>query len=210
VYTSSFLALPPAGAREPLMANDYQRTKVLALAVAREAAARSVPIITTFPGVLYGPGVSTEGNLVGRLVNDHLDGRLPGIIGGRRIWSYAYVDDVAEAHAAAVERGEPGGEYQLGGENTPQIRLFEILRTAAGTRLPRRIPCTLADLAGRFEERRARATGRLPLLTRGAVAIFRHDWPLDSERSIRDLGFTVRPLAEGVQRVLADLRPGRA
>ena len=33
VYTSSFLARPPAGSDRPMMANDYQRTKVLADAV---------------------------------------------------------------------------------------------------------------------------------------------------------------------------------
>src|SRR5262245_368609 len=39
VYTSSFLALPPAGSPQPLTANHYQRTKVAARDVARRAAA---------------------------------------------------------------------------------------------------------------------------------------------------------------------------
>ena len=37
VYTSSFLALPPTGTRAAMQANDYQRTKVIADRVAREA-----------------------------------------------------------------------------------------------------------------------------------------------------------------------------
>src|SRR4029077_5228826 len=36
LYTSSFVALPPRGRTEPLVANDYQRTKVAADRVADE------------------------------------------------------------------------------------------------------------------------------------------------------------------------------
>src|SRR5204863_3785711 len=95
VYTSSFLALPPAGSPRPLTANHYQRTKVVARDVARRAAADGLPVVTLYPGVLYGPGPPTEGNLVGRLMRDHLAGKLPGVIGIEHVWSYAFVDDVA-------------------------------------------------------------------------------------------------------------------
>ena len=86
VYTSSFLALPPAGHDRPIEANDYQRTKVAALRVARAAVGIGTPIVTLAPGVIYGPGSSTDGNLVGRMVQDHLRRRLPGVIGGDRQW----------------------------------------------------------------------------------------------------------------------------
>jgi farnesol dehydrogenase len=202
LYTSSFLALPPAGHRVPIAANDYQRTKVAGLELARAAAARGLPIVSMLPGVIYGPGAATEGNLVGRLVNDHLEGRLPGVIGADRQWSFAYVEDVAAAHVAALTRGEPGREYALGGENVPQMRLFEILRRIRGTSLPRRIPFGIATALAYFEEARSALVGRPPLLTRGAVEIFRHDWPLDSRPSVEDLGYRVTPLERGVQTLL--------
>ena len=34
-----------------------------------------------YPGVIYGPGEMTEGNIVVRMIADHLQGRMPGIIG---------------------------------------------------------------------------------------------------------------------------------
>jgi farnesol dehydrogenase len=202
VYTSSFLAVPPAGGQTSLAANDYQRTKVAGLDLARAAAASGVPIVSLLPGVIYGPGTSTEGNLVGRLVRDHLEGRLPGIIGADRQWSFAYVDDVAAAHVAALTRGEPGREYAVGGENAPQMRLFEVLRGLRGTSLPRRIPFAVAATLAYLDETRARLSGRPPLLTRGAVEIFRHDWPLDSRYSVEDLGYRITPLERGVQALL--------
>lgn len=202
VYTSSFLALPPAGAVRALEANDYQRTKVRGREIARAAAARGLPVVTMVPGVVYGPGTASEGNLVSRLVADHLAGRLPGIVGGGRVWSCAHVEDVAEAHVAALERGRPGVEYLLGGENAPQVRIFEIVRDVTGARLPPRIPYTVAMAAAAVEELRTRLTGRPPRVTRGAVEIFRHDWPLDSARSVTELSYRITPLAAGIRGLL--------
>jgi len=208
IYTSSFLALPPAGERTPLVANDYQRTKVAALGLARDAAQRGVPIVSLFPGVVYGPGTLTEGNLVGRLVSDHLRGRLPGLIGAARPWSFAYIDDVAAAHVAALTRADPGSEHVIGGENAPQLRLFEMVRERTGARLPRRIPFGVANVLAMVEELRARVTGRPPLLTRGVVDIFRHDWSLDSRLARLALGYPETSLEDGLARTLAALAGG--
>jgi len=207
VYTSSFLAWPPAGRPAPIEANDYQRTKVRALAAARAAARRGAPIVTLVPGVIYGPGQATEGNLVGGLLADHLAGRLPGTVGAARVWSFSYVDDVAAAHVAALERGAPGREYAVGGENAPQARMFEALRARTGRPLPRRLPYALASAAGALDELRAAAFGRPPRVTRGAVRIFRYDWPLDSADAVRDLGYHLTPLDQGLGRTLDALVP---
>jgi nucleoside-diphosphate-sugar epimerase len=204
VYTSSFLARPPAGTVAPLSANAYQRTKAKALAIARAATAGGQPVVTLVPGVIYGPGAATEGNLIGRLVADHRAGRLPGIVGANRCWSYAYVDDVADAHVNAVSRRLSQSEYALGGVNAPQMRIFEILRELTGTRLPRRIPFAVASAFGWIEEQRAGLTGRPPLITRGAVEIFRHDWRLDSSRSIDELSYRILPLEMGLKAMLSD------
>lgn len=205
VYTSSFLALPPAGLASPIVANDYQRTKVAARALAARAVADGAPVSCVHPGVVYGPGVASEGNLVGRLVRDHLRGRLPGLVGADRTWSFSFVDDVAAGHVAALERGQPGAHYGLGGENAPQMRAFEIVRARTGRRLPRRLPYALAIAAGAIEEGRARLTGATPLITRGAVEIFRHDWPVDSAAAAAALGYRATPLEEGVARLLEAL-----
>jgi dihydroflavonol-4-reductase len=202
VYVSSFMALPPVGERRPIEANDYQRTKVRALEVARAAAAGGAPIVITFPGVVYGPGAATEGNLVGRLVRDHLQGTLPGIVGGGRQWSFAYVDDVARSHVAAVERPDVRGEFVLGGENAPQRRLFEVVRQRTGRPAPRQIPWPLAATAAAGCELASKWTKHPPLLTRGAVKIFRYDWSLNSARSVAELSHRIRPLDDGISAVL--------
>ena len=206
LYTSSFLALAPRGRTEPLIANDYQRTKADADRVADRAVRDGSPLIRVYPGVVYGPGSFTEGNLIGRLIADHLQGKLPGLVGPEQPWSYAYVNDVAAGHCAALERGRIGGRYALGGENAPQQRVFEIVQQLTGRKPPMRIPFPIADLMGAVEELRVTLFGGTPLVTRGAVEIFRHDWSLDSSEAIRELGYTTTSLVDGVTQTVASIR----
>ncbi len=215
IYTSSFLALPPSGASAPGRWNDYQRTKVLADELASRAVADGAPVVRIYPGVIFGPGALTDGNLIGTMVSDHLRGKLPGIVGADCIWSYAWLDDVARGHVAALERGRPGGRYRLGGENHPQMRVFELVRELTGRALPRRLPAWLAVGVGAIEEFRAGLIGRPPLLTAGTVKILTQDWTMDSSVAVDELGYSVTPLEDGIARVVADAvraddaQPGR-
>lgn len=203
VYTSSFLARPPADSQVALSANDYQRTKVRAREVAHAAIAEGLPLVSLVPGVIYGPGAVTEGNLIGRMVADHLAGRLPGLVGAHRCWSYAYVNDVADAHVSALAPGVLAGEYLLGGENAQQMRVFEIVRDETGSALPRRIPFALASAMGWVEEMRASMTGRPPAITRGVVEILRHDWSINSAGSVQKLNYHITPLETGIRALLS-------
>ncbi len=186
-------------------ANDYARTKILADRAADAAVKAGAPLVRVYPGVVYGPGAFTEGNLVGRLIADHLRRKLPGLVGPERPWSYSFVEDVAKGHCAALERGVAGGRYVIGGENAPQRRVFEIVREVTGRALPARIPFPVAAALGALEELRVNLFGGTPLITRGAVEIFRHDWSLDSSEAVRTLGYTMTPLADGIRRTLASI-----
>ena len=203
VYTSSFLAIPPAGSASLPAGNDYQRTKAIAERVAAEAHTSGVPIVRLYPGVIYGPGLMSDGNLVGRQIADHLKGRLPGLIGADRIWSFAWVDSVAAAHVAALEHPSPAPTYQVGGPNEPQQRPFEILRALKGTRLPARLPWWAGHAAAIVDPARTALLGTPRQITHETVTIFRHDWPLDSSAAARDLGYTYPTLDDGIATLLA-------
>src|SRR5207244_10229609 len=113
--------------------NDYERTKAGADVLAREAAAAGRDVVLLYPGVVYGPGDRTEGNIVVNMIADHLRGAFPGVIGpGDRLWSYAFVDDVAAGHVDALEKGRAGERYLLAGANGAMNGFFRLLGEAAG------------------------------------------------------------------------------
>jgi nucleoside-diphosphate-sugar epimerase len=118
------------------------------------------------------------------------------------------VDDVAAGHAAAVESGASGSRHLLGGENAPPRLVFDIVEQLTGRRPPRSIPAGVGRLLGAIEELRVNLFGGSPLVTRGTVEILRHDWSLDSSAAVRDLGYTITPLVEGVKRTVASLTAG--
>ncbi|MBI3847386.1 MAG: SDR family oxidoreductase [Planctomycetes bacterium] len=214
VYTSSFMAIGrtdrlPTGVADETVEheadhfhNAYERTKAEALRVASRAAAGGLPIVVTVPGVIYGPGEITEGNIVVRMLRDLLRHRLPGIPGdGSRQWSFAYVDDVVRGHLLAMEKGRVGERYVLGGENVTMNRFFEVIGEVTGRKpLRRHLPFGFMKAVATIEEGRARLGLGYPMLTRGFVEIQKHDWAYDSSKAVRDLGYTMTPLREGLRR----------
>jgi NAD+-dependent farnesol dehydrogenase len=217
VYTSSFLALGPSAdvnANESLRrtgspANAYEETKARALDWLRDEGARRYPVVVTFPGVMYGPGPKTEGNLVGGMIDQYLAGKFPGLLGsGEQRWSFAFIGNVVNAHLSALEKGKVGEEYVLGGDNRSLHDFFRVLSDFTHVRHPiRHLPFWLGKIVGATEVLRARAFGHSPRLTPGVVEIFKHDWVYSSAKAIRDLGYGVSPLEEGLMMTLRESHP---
>jgi farnesol dehydrogenase len=217
IYTSSFIALGPsanADANEGLLhagpySDAYEESKALALAWLRDEGRRRVPVIITFPGVIYGPGPKTEGNLVGGMIDQYLEGKFPGLLGsGEQRWSFAFMPNVVNAHLAALTRGKPGEEYLLGGDNRSLNDFFHLLADFTHVRRPvRHLSFSVGKIVGALEVVRARAFGHTPQLTPGVVEVFKHDWVYSSAKAIRDLDYWVAPLEEGLLKTLEERTP---
>jgi farnesol dehydrogenase len=220
VYVSSFIALGPteraaggvldetADVSDRPWINDYERTKALADRRAREAIAQGAPLTVVYPGVIYGPGEMTEGNIVVRHVLDLVHKRLPALIGSpARRWNYVYVEDVARGVGLALERGAPGGRYVLGGENVTLGDFYGLVERLTGVPVPRRrMPDGLAKAAGAMQKAWARLRGTTPQLTPDLVEIYRHDWAYSSARAESELGYRGRSLEEGLAATLSWLQ----
>jgi NAD+-dependent farnesol dehydrogenase len=221
VYTSSFIALGPTDGSvgdedwEPpgrTYYNEYERTKAAADRLARQEARQGAPLIILYPGVVYGPGPLTAGNLVGKTVSDFLSRSLPGLLGkGDRRFCYALASDVVEGHLRAMRHGKDGDRFILGGENRTMQELFawlEKLTSVPGPR--RRVPYAVAELVGRVQRWRARLTGIQPEITDEVVRIYRHEWAYSSQRAEQALGYTVTPFARGLEETVNFLRQGKS
>lgn len=212
VYTSSFIALGPSAdtnAGEGLRhhgpySNEYEETKAQALAWLRDEGFRRYPVLAMMPGVIYGPGPATEGNLIGGMIDQYLAGKFPGLLGsGGQRWSFSYNADVVAAHLSALEKGNPGEEYVLGGDNRSLNEFFRVLAEISGVRRSvRHLPFVAGKMVGAVELARAMLFGHRPELTPGVVEIFKHDWIYSSTKAVRDLGYRVTPLEEGLKKTL--------
>lgn len=217
IYTSTIIALGPtdgevrdetAERTDFRFHTEYERSKWIALRLIQEKSAAGLPIVRVFPGVVYGPGEATEGNLLGRSLERYLAGRLRARLGrGDRRICYAYAEDVAAGHLLALEKGRPGAGYILGGENATGDQFFGMLRELTGVAPPQlAIPYWVAEAAGRALRVGAYLTGIPPLLTDGVAATFRHEWAYSSARAVRELGYRITPLREGLRLTVEAMR----
>jgi farnesol dehydrogenase len=216
VYTSSFIALGPSGGRVAdesnrhpgPFRNDYERTKKLGLDVARQYFERGLGLKIVFPGVIFGPGALTEGNLVAGIIRDYLRRRFPLLGDGAGRWCYAFVEDVVRGHLLASARGRDGGQYILGGENLSMVELLGLLERLTGVRpLKLRVPFWAGAAVGWLNEKAA-WLGAPVKLTPGEVQIFRQDWAFSSERARGELGYETTPLEEALARTVEWVRQG--
>jgi len=217
LYVSSFIALGPtdgrtldesAEPRDRAWINDYERTKTLSDRAARKAIAEGAPLSVVYPGVIYGPGEMTEGNIVVRHILDLVHGRLPGLIGRpERRWNYVYVDDVARGAALALEKNPPGGRYVLGGENVTLRDFYGLVGKTTGAKIPTlRFPDAIAKAAGAAQKAWAQLRGTTPQLTPDLVEIYKHDWAYDSSKAEKEIGYRWRPFSEGLASTVAWLK----
>lgn len=212
LYVSSFMALGPteagpqgeldesAPADERRWINDYERTKTLADRRARQAIAEGVPVTVLYPGVIYGPGELTEGNIVVRHVLDLIQRKLPALLGKpERRWNYVHVEDVVAGTAAALAGETAGKRYVLGGENVSQGEFYRLIGELTGVKMPTlRMPDGLAKAAGAMQKLWAQMRGSVPALTPDLVEVYRHDWAYRSAAAEQDLGYRPRTLRAGM------------
>ncbi|TVU48156.1 hypothetical protein EJB05_07782, partial [Eragrostis curvula] len=217
IYTSSFFAIGPTDGyvadetqihQGNTFCTEYEKSKFLADRIALQAAAEGVPITIVYPGVLYGPGRLTTGNLVSRILIERFNGRLPGYIGdGYDRESFCHVDDVVSGHIAAMEKGRVGERYLLTGQNMSFVQIFNMAANITNTKAPNfNVPLWLIEIYGWISVFVSRITGKLPLISYPTVHVLRHQWAYSCDKAKRELGYNPRDLTEGLAEVLLWLK----
>lgn len=175
---------------------DYDRTKHIAhYEVAIPLIERGAPIIIVMPGAVYGPG---DASLVGQFMKLYYRGLFPVVLGPELTLTYAHVDDIAEGHILAADKGRIGESYFLTG---PALRLGGAMRMWAqitGRRPP------LAEIPARWIKPLAPivdiASALLPLpevFSRDAMMILEASYQASSDKARNELGWEPRPVMEG-------------
>ncbi len=208
VYTSSVATLginrdrSPADETTPVTLGDmvghYKRSKFLAEQAVRELAGeQGLPIVTVNPSTPIGPR-DIKPTPTGRIIVDALRGKMPAYVDtGLNV---AHVDDVAQGHLLAFDRGEPGERYILGGENLPLKTILEIICDYADLKPPRvRLPHNAVYPFAWLAEQWARMSGKQPFATVDSVRMSKKFMYFSSARAEQDLGYAARPARRALE-----------
>ncbi|XP_072991225.1 uncharacterized protein [Typha latifolia] len=187
---------------------EYEKSKVLADKIALQAATNGVPIVLVYPGVIYGPGKLTAGNVLARILIERFNGRLPGHIGdGNDRTSFSHIEDVVAGHIAAMHKGRVGERYLLTGENASFTQIFDMAAVITKTKRPMfHIPLWVIEIYGWISVFFSRITGKLPLISYPTVRVMSHQWSYSCDKAKNELGYSPRSLNEGLTEILSWLK----
>jgi dihydroflavonol-4-reductase len=167
----------------------------------RQALAARVPVVLILPTAPVGPG-DWKPTPTGRVVLEFLRGRIvASVTGGMSLVS---VEDVAQAHVLALERGQDGERYLVGGENLTFDRLWELLARVSGRPAPRlHIPHSAALTLAWADELRCRLTRGEPRVPLEGARMASQRMYVDSTRARRELGWRPSPVEPALARAVA-------
>lgn len=170
------------------------RAEQAVLAMVRD---EGVPAVIVNPSTPVGPR-DIKPTPTGKMIRDAAAGRMPAYVDtGLNV---VHVDDVAEGHALALERGRIGERYILGGEDLHMPALLALVDEAVGRRLQRRVRLPHGALlpVAFASEMLARIAGIEPMVTREMLAMARKRMFFSHVKAGAELGYTPRPAREAV------------
>ncbi|MBI4336402.1 MAG: NAD-dependent epimerase/dehydratase family protein [Chloroflexi bacterium] len=211
VYTSTWAVL--GGPRQGSLADEesrprpeeltgpYRWTKYQAEQVALASCKEGLDVVVVNPTVPVGPG-DARPTPTGRVVLDFLRGRLPAYV--NTSVNLIAVEDVAQGHRLAYEKGKPGERYILGNQNVTLKAMLDTLAEITVKSAPRwRVPLGLA-LAGAYVDYLLEGVllRREPLIPLEGVQHARRYMAADSSKAVRELGLPQTPVRDALARAV--------
>jgi dihydroflavonol-4-reductase len=183
------------------MLSNYKRSKFLAEEVVREFVANGLPVVTVNPAAPVGIG-DHKPTQTGKMIVDYLNNKMPAFVDtGLTIVD---VDDVANGHLLAMEKGKIGERYILGGENLSLKQVLDLLSDVSGRPQVRaRIPRAVALGWAYLDTGLARLNPKhIPSATPDAVRVSTKKEYFSSAKAIQELGYTFIPAREALRKAV--------
>ncbi|HJQ14293.1 MAG TPA: NAD-dependent epimerase/dehydratase family protein [Anaerolineales bacterium] len=172
--------------------SEYDRTKAAAHEIAKDFIADGLPLVIVMPGLIYGPGDTSS---LRESILSHLQGQLP-MIPAEAGNCPAHVEDVAEGHILAMEKGKIGESYIIAGDRSTLANAFQLASQISGKRPPMVVPPQMLKIMSVF----AKPFDKIlpPTYTsEGLRVIAGVTYMGDNSKARRELGYHPRPFREG-------------
>src|SRR6202000_133798 len=190
VYTSSVAALKPgATAVEETSRHtpktviaSYKRSKLLAeREVERLIREEGLPAVIVAPSTPIGPR-DVKPTPTGRIIVEAATGKMPAFVDTGL--NLVHVDDVAQGHLLALDKGKVGENYILGGEDVSLETMLGDIAALSGRRAPQvKLPRARLFPIAWGAEALARVTGKEPLLPADALRMSRYRMFFSSQKA---------------------------
>lgn len=176
----------------------YKRSKYQAERIVKKLTDdHHLPLIIVNPSTPIGPG-DVRPTPTGRIVMDTLMGRMPAYVNtGLNI---AHVDDIAQGHLLAYQRGKPGERYILGGDNMMLLQILQTIDEINEVQVNRiRVPVNLMLPLAWCMEKMASVTHTEPRATLDSIRMAKKLMFFSSAKAHRELGYQYRPAIEALK-----------
>jgi nucleoside-diphosphate-sugar epimerase len=177
--------------------SEYDRTKAAAHEIAKGFIARGLPLVIVMPGAIYGPD---DTSTIRTNIISLLKGQLP-MLPDQTTLCWAHVDDIAQGHILAMEKGRIGESYIIAGEPRKVADVFHLAATIAGKRRPMIVPHQMMKVMSVLVRP---LDGILPesYTSEGLRIVSGITYIGDNSKAKREIGYSPRPLAEGWEETL--------
>ena len=202
VHVSSYVALlPPGGvlhADSPVgrPRGVYARSKAQTEQMARQLQGQGAPVVTTYPGMVWGPHDPHLGESA-TFARSVLRGLVPVVLPGEA--GVVDVRDVAAAHAAILTPGRGPRRYMLAGGTASLAEQVKVMRRLTGRRLVTvTLPAPLVlGMAAAGDVAQRVLPFRLPF-NFGGPWVAANGGPIDASATEEHLGVRFRPLEDSI------------
>jgi dihydroflavonol-4-reductase len=178
--------------------NHYVRSKWLSERDALRFAGEGLPVVVVNPAFSFGER-DLAPTPTGRFIVEALQGQIPGYIEGG--FNAVDVEDVAEAHILAEERGRIGERYILGDHNVTYKEFYDAVTELAGVKpIRRKLPTRVVWGMAWMMERAADLTGKPPQITYKSARYGSRTLWFDTRKAHEELGMPRTPLRDSVER----------
>lgn len=177
--------------------SEYDRTKAVAHQIAKQFIAKGLPLVIVMPGLIYGPGDTSS---LRETIIDFLKNRVP-MLPDETAYTWAHVDDIAQGHILAMEKGRIGESYMICGEPHSVADAFKLASEITGKPAPRTVSARIFGVMAKL----VRPFDRFlpPTYTSEGLRIVAGVTYLGDNRKARqELGYNPRPLREGWEETL--------
>jgi dihydroflavonol-4-reductase len=178
----------------------YERSKQQAEELVLAEGSDGIDVVIVNPAGVYGPGPWAESGL-DSAIRDAVRRRLPAVPPGGM--TLGFIDDVAQGHLAAFERGRHGERYILGDGFASMREIVTAAVEEAGRGwVPPTLPVSLARGMAAAGEGVSRLIRRPPLLGRGQLHFLLWGAKVDNSKAREQLGVEFTPWKEGIPRTV--------